>query len=75
MKMSEAEKLKKDWFTILKAIDNVLDLEESTDTSEMFCMLVLKKSKLEKRVSKYYKIVKEVTFRLEPLNQPTHVTK
>lgn len=71
--MSEAEKLKKDWFSILKAIDNVCELENSPDTSVLFSMLLRKKSKIEKELSKYYKIVQETSFRLEPLNQnPCH---
>lgn len=72
--MSEAEKLKKDWFSILKAINSVCQLEDSSDKSEMFHMLLQKKIKIEKEVSKYYKIVQLVTFSLEPLNQPTYVT-
>jgi hypothetical protein len=73
--MSEAEKVKKDWFNILKAIGNVLELEDSIDKSEMFDMLLRNKWKIEKEVSKYYEIVQLTTFRLEPLNQPTNVTK
>lgn len=73
MKMSEAEKLKKDWYNILRAINSVCELEDSADKSEMFSMLLHKKIKIEKEVSKYYKIVQLVTFRLEPLNQnPCH---
>ncbi len=65
--MSEAEKLKKDWFTILKAIDTILELDDCSDKSEMFGMLLPKKSKIEKELSKYYKIVQVTTFKLEPL--------
>ena len=67
-KMSEAEKLKKDWFSILKAIDNVIELEESSDKSEMFSMLCKKKQKIQKDLSKHYEIVQLTTFRLIPLN-------
>lgn len=66
--MSEAEKLKKEWYTILKAIENICELEESSDKSEMFSLLLIKKSKIEKELSKYYEIVQLTTFRLVPLN-------
>ena len=72
--MSEAKKLKKDWFSILNAINSVIELEDSTDTSEMFSLLVSKKLKIEKELSKHYQIIQETRFRLIPLNQ-TNVYK
>jgi nucleoside recognition membrane protein YjiH len=44
-------------------------LEDSPDTSEMFSMLLAKKLKMEKEVSKYYEIVQKTTFQLIPLTQ------
>jgi len=67
--MSEAEKLKKEWFTVLKAIDTILELDDSSDKSEMFSLMLSKKSKIEKELSKHYEIVQITTFSLKPLNQ------
>lgn len=67
--MSEAEKLKKEWFTLLNAINSVCELEDSIEQSEMFSMMLSKKSKIEKELSKHYKIVQLTTLSLEPLNQ------
>lgn len=67
--MSEAEKLKKEWFTVLKAIGNILELEDSSDKSEMFSLMLEKKRKMEKEIKKYFEIVQITTFSLKPLNQ------
>lgn len=69
--MSENEKLKKDWYSIIRAIDNVCELEDSSDTSAAFSMLLNKKSKIEKELSKHYEIIQVTSFKLKPLNQPT----
>jgi hypothetical protein len=67
--MSEAKKLKKEWFKLLKAIDSLCEMEDSPDKSEILSMLLAKKRKLDKEVVKHYKIIQTTYFSLQPLNQ------
>lgn len=66
--MSEAEKLKKDWWHTQRALENVIELQEDKGKSEMFAMLVKKKRIIEANLLEHYEpLVWSVQFK--PLNK------
>ena len=64
--MTEAEKIRNEWICIQKAKENVLELPQDRDCSEIFSKLVDKHLKIEQELLEYYEpLVWVVQFKLK----------